>query len=59
MHLVGLHRVSAKELERYGRHRSAYCSLRPGITGLWRVRSRNDMSFALRVAMDADYARRA
>lgn len=59
MSLVGPRPVTAEELERYGRHRTAYCSLRPGITGLWQVRGRNDVSYAARVAMDADYARRA
>lgn len=59
MSLVGPRPVTPEELERYGRHRAAYCSLRPGITGLWQVRGRNDVSYAARVAMDADYARHA
>ena len=34
-----------------------YYALRPGITGLWQVSSRNESSFADRVDYDAAYAR--
>ncbi|WP_376870444.1 sugar transferase [Albirhodobacter sp. R86504] len=35
----------------------AYYSLRPGITGLWQICSRNDTTFAARVRFDEEYAR--
>ena len=46
------------EIARYGRFFAAYCAVRPGITGLWQVSGRNDVSYRRRVAMDAVYARR-
>ena len=56
MSFVGPRPVPAKELERYGTAKSVYCSVRPGITGLWQVSGRNDVSYAERVDMDRDYA---
>jgi lipopolysaccharide/colanic/teichoic acid biosynthesis glycosyltransferase len=32
--------------------------MRPGITGLWQVSGRNDVSYAERVALDVEYLRR-
>ena len=32
--------------------------MRPGITGLWQISGRNDVSYRRRVAMDVVYARR-
>ena len=34
-----------------------YCRVRPGITGLWQVSGRNDISYRRRVACDVIYAR--
>ncbi len=57
MSFVGPRPVVLAELDRYGPHRAAYCALRPGITGLWQVSGRNDVSYAERVQLDASYAR--
>ncbi|MEM8818020.1 MAG: sugar transferase [Pseudomonadota bacterium] len=57
MSLVGPRPVPAVELERYGRASDVYASVRPGITGLWQVAGRNDVSYARRVAMDVHYVR--
>lgn len=57
MSLVGPRPVPAAELERYGRARTIYMTVRPGITGLWQVSGRNDVSYARRVAMDICYVR--
>ncbi len=35
-----------------------YLSLRPGITGLWQVSGRNDISYDERVNLDLDYSRK-
>jgi len=43
------------EMHKYGPHRGMYASIRPGVTGLWQVSGRNDISYAERVAMDVDY----
>ncbi len=31
--------------------------MRPGITGLWQVSGRNDVSYDVRVALDTEYVR--
>lgn len=58
MSLVGPRPVVNAEAERYGRWFSHYCSVRPGITGLWQVSGRNEVSYRKRVAMDVLYSRR-
>jgi len=58
MSLVGPRPIVANEVARYGRYFQYYCSVRPGITGLWQVSGRNDTSYRSRVAMDTVYSRR-
>lgn len=58
MSFVGPRPVPKDELERYGRAKFAYLSLRPGITGSWQVSGRNDVDYNARIAMDIDYAQR-
>lgn len=58
MSLVGPRPVVYAEAERYGRWFSHYCAVRPGITGLWQVSGRNEVSYRKRVAMDVLYSRR-
>lgn len=58
MSLVGPRPIVEAEIDRYGRKFSAYCACRPGITGLWQVRGRSDVSYARRVELDAQYANR-
>lgn len=57
MSLVGPRPIVAAEVARYGRYISDYCSVRPGITGLWQVSGRNDVSYRRRVALDVTYSR--
>ena len=59
MSLVGPRPIVASEVARYGHRFQSYCSLRPGITGIWQISGRNDVAYRRRVAMDAVYARRA
>lgn len=56
MSLVGPRPVVPDELQRYGADAAAYLRLRPGISGAWQVSGRNDLSYADRVRLDADYA---
>lgn len=56
MSLVGPRPIVDAEVQRYGRRFSHYCSVRPGITGLWQVSGRNDVSYRRRVAIDTFYA---
>ena len=59
MSLVGPRPVTASELETYyGAAAEHYHQVRPGITGLWQVSGRNDVSYAHRVALDVAYVSR-
>jgi exopolysaccharide production protein ExoY len=57
MSLVGPRPIVVAEAHRYGRYFKFYCAVRPGITGLWQVSGRNDVSYRRRVAIDTVYAR--
>lgn len=57
MSLVGPRPIVETEAPRYGRYIAHYCSVRPGITGLWQVSGRNDVEYRRRVAMDVIYSR--
>jgi len=57
MSIVGPRPIVRSEAYRYGARFESYCTVRPGITGLWQVSGRNDISYRRRVAMDAVYAR--
>lgn len=58
MSLVGPRPIVDREIARYGRRFRSYCAVKPGITGLWQVSGRNDVSYGTRVAMDCLYAQR-
>lgn len=57
MSLVGPRPIVEAEVGRYGRHFAAYCSVPPGVTGLWQVQRDADTSYRRRVAFDLTYAR--
>ena len=56
MSFVGPRPVTRIEMHKYGPHRATYMSMKPGITGLWQVSGRNDVSYAQRVQLDVDYS---
>ncbi len=58
MSVVGPRPIIASEVARYGHRFDAYCSVRPGLTGLWQVSGRNEVSYDTRVRLDAFYALR-
>ena len=58
MSFVGPRPIVAAEVARYGRYFRAYCSVRPGLTGIWQISGRNDTGYRRRVAMDSLLARR-
>jgi exopolysaccharide production protein ExoY len=58
MSLVGPRPCMLQQKELYGRHWSAYCAVKPGITGLWQVSGRNRLTYRQRVALDALYVER-
>ncbi len=55
MSFVGPRPVVAAELIKYGSAVSSYLAQKPGITGLWQVSGRNDLSYDERVKMDVAY----
>lgn len=57
MSIVGPRPIVNAERARYGRYFSVYCSVTPGITGIWQVCGRNDVSYRRRIACDVLYAR--
>jgi len=58
MSLVGPRPIVAEEAARYGHYFNQYCSVRPGLTGLWQVSGRNDTTYRRRVALDVCYSSR-
>lgn len=58
MSLVGPRPIVPAEIVRYGRSFGWYCTVRPGMTGLWQVSGRNSVSYRRRVALDVVYAQR-
>jgi Undecaprenyl-phosphate galactose phosphotransferase WbaP len=57
MSLVGPRPIVAAEVEKYGEHFWDYCAVKPGITGLWQVSGRSEVSYPERVELDRQYAR--
>ena len=57
MSLVGPRPIVKDELRRYGHSMDEVISVRPGLTGLWQVSGRNNLSYKKRVQMDLFYAR--
>lgn len=57
MSLVGPRPIVAAEVEKYRRYFKEYASVRPGISGLWQVSGRNNLTYRRRVALDTFYAR--
>ncbi len=59
MRLVGPRPVTPTELMRYDTLRWHYLAVAPGITGLWQVSGRNQLSYEQRIALDRDYVQGA
>ncbi|WP_413439878.1 sugar transferase [Synechococcus sp. MIT S1220] len=57
MSVVGPRPIVDKELDRYGSYMDEVASVRPGLTGLWQVSGRNNLSYRKRVKLDLAYAR--
>ena len=57
MSLVGPRPIVKAEVERYGASFELYASVLPGITGLWQVSGRNDVSYEERIGFDEFYVR--
>ncbi len=57
MSLVGPRPIVAAEVEKYGDSFDCYCRVKPGLTGLWQVSGRSELSYDARVALDCDYVK--
>jgi len=57
MSVVGPRPIVPKELPRYGDAMEEVLAVRPGLTGLWQVSGRNNLSYGERVQLDVRYAR--
>jgi undecaprenyl-phosphate galactose phosphotransferase len=57
MSLVGPRPIVRAEVARYGSNIEHYYAAKPGLTGLWQVSGRSDMSYARRVQLDVWYVR--
>jgi Undecaprenyl-phosphate galactose phosphotransferase WbaP len=57
MSLVGPRPIVAAEVEKYGEHFADYCKVKPGLTGLWQVSGRSEVTYDERVQLDCKYVR--
>lgn len=55
MSVVGPRPVVDEELGLYDSHAVYYLRTRPGLTGLWQISGRNDVSYESRIAFDTHY----
>jgi lipopolysaccharide/colanic/teichoic acid biosynthesis glycosyltransferase len=56
MSIVGPRPIVEAEITKYGSSFAHYCSVKPGLTGLWQVSGRHALSYDERVRLDATYA---
>lgn len=57
MSLVGPRPIVDEEIPRYGDKFTVYTKVIPGLTGLWQVSGRNNITYQQRVSLDAYYVR--
>jgi len=57
MSLVGPRMITEQERALYGKWRTNLLTVKPGITGLWQVSGRSDLSYSERVSLDMHYIR--
>ena len=57
MSLVGPRPIILAEKERYGERFCFYTAVVPGITGLWQVSGRSNVSYPMRIRLDEQYVR--
>jgi Undecaprenyl-phosphate galactose phosphotransferase WbaP len=55
MSLVGPRPIVAAEVEKYGDCFGCYCRVKPGLTGIWQISGRSELSYDERVALDCRY----
>ena len=55
MSIVGPRPIVNKEKKKYGKNFKKVLSVKPGITGLWQVSGRNNLTYKTRVRLDLNY----
>jgi exopolysaccharide biosynthesis polyprenyl glycosylphosphotransferase len=55
MSMVGPRPILPVELKHYGERSASFLALKPGVTGLWQISGRNDISYEDRVKLDIYY----
>ena len=55
MSIIGPRPIVKKEIQKYGNSYIKVISIKPGITGLWQVSGRNNLSYKRRVILDCLY----
>lgn len=55
MSVIGPRPIVKEEIEKYGNSISKVLTVKPGITGLWQVSGRNNLSYKRRVSLDYMY----
>ena len=57
MSIVGPRPIVKEEKKKYGKNLKRVLSIKPGITGLWQVSGRNNLTYKKRVMLDINYVR--
>ncbi|MEX1250645.1 MAG: sugar transferase [Hyphomonas sp.] len=57
MSFVGPRPIPLYERSKYGDGFEYYCRVRPGLTGIWQISGRSNVSYAERVEMDTEYVK--
>jgi exopolysaccharide biosynthesis polyprenyl glycosylphosphotransferase len=57
MSLIGPRMITLRELEKFGKWQHNLATVKPGLTGLWQVSGRSDLSYEDRVRLDMHYIR--
>ncbi|WP_026369847.1 sugar transferase [Kallotenue papyrolyticum] len=57
MSLIGPRMLTEPELEKFGRWRYNLRTVKPGLTGLWQISGRSDLSYEDRIRLDMFYIR--
>ena len=57
MSVVGPRPIVKAEKKKYGKNFKKVLSIKPGITGLWQVSGRNNLTYKKRVILDLNYAK--
>ncbi len=57
MSLVGPRMISPTEAEKYGKWKLNLLTVKPGITGMWQISGRSDISYEERIRLDMHYIR--